>query len=67
MTIKDIEDQHAFELHAPWYNDHIKEAKREKRRCERKYKRSISECDRHNYIVKYMTIYTLLDDFKRLI
>ena len=49
MSIKDIVDKHASEqvkvitlrLHAPLYNDHFREAKREKRRCERKDKKSI--------------------------
>ena len=73
MSIKDIVDKHATEQvkvitlrpYAPWYNDHIREAKREKRLCERKYKKSNLERDRQNYIVKCKTIYKLLDYSKR--
>ena len=52
MSIKDIVNKHApkqvkiitLRPHAPWYNDHIREAKREKRRRERKYKKYIIRC-----------------------
>lgn len=69
ISSKDIVDKHApkqvkvitlspYEL---LYNDNIKE----ERRCGWKYKKSNLENDRHNYIVKYKSIYMLLKILKQ--
>ena len=70
--LRGILNQHAPEKereitlrpHAPWYNDALRDAKREKRRCERKWKKSKLEVHKQIYKEQCRTYKTLLDKEK---
>ena len=72
FDLRGILDQHApakereitLRPHAPWYNDTLRDAKREKRRCERKWKKSKLEVHKQKYKEQCRTFKTLLDKEK---
>ena len=73
MNIRNIIDKHvpqqtkivASWRHAPWYNNTLREAKRMRRRCKRKYNKSKLLKDRQTYFKQCKSVYKMLNDSKR--
>ena len=72
-TLKEIFNKHAPEKskvvtirpHAPWYNDAIGKAKRERRKAERQWRKSKLSIHRQNFVEKKQIVNKLVDQAKK--
>ena len=72
-TLTDILEKHAplkekvvrLQPHAPWYNNEIQKAKRERRKWERKYKKSRDNADAQILKQKHRAVQDMCDKAKK--